>query len=261
MDDNPWGAPSPSPDPTPLATPPPPPPLDLAPSVAPSEPESNDWDASPATAFVNAVEEEVKEEEPVPEVEKEVTVVELVEELEVAPEVEEEEVDEVAAEEGVVEEVLASPVAPPSLLPLTLPEHEGPPMDDFDDEPSLDAPPPPADFDDAFGDSFDDDFGELGGDDDFGDFGDFGGDAEGDASAFGAAPEPFVEEPLQPVASTSASAYPPLRLDLSDPTRDVVASQLAPFFESAYPFARSAISDEPERQVDGVGQVLVNDSL
>ncbi|GAA6008725.1 hypothetical protein JCM11491_003412 [Sporobolomyces phaffii] len=133
---------------------------------------------------------------------------------------------------------------------------EAPPMDDFDD----------------FGDD-DDDFGEMGdaaggatGDDDFGDFGDFGDSAPLDESAFDAPPlppppVPSTSEPSfvsQPVASTSS--LPPLRLDFSNrPTRRSVAPQIKDFISSAWGDVLDKVSDEPERQVEGVAQVLVTE--
>ncbi|GAA5894964.1 uncharacterized protein JCM6883_002273 [Sporobolomyces salmoneus] len=142
---------------------------------------------------------------------------------------------------------------PPPPLPTTSTEpSQAPPMDDFDD------------FDD------DDDFGEMGeagedgeGDDDFGDFGDA---APLDESAFEASSEPFpltqhTSEPAltpQPVPSTSF--LPPLRLDLSNrPTRRSVAPQLRDFVSSAWGDVSDKVNDEPERQVEGVAQILVTE--
>ncbi|GAA5873610.1 hypothetical protein JCM16303_001178 [Sporobolomyces ruberrimus] len=132
---------------------------------------------------------------------------------------------------------------------------EAPPMDDFDD----------------FGD---DDFGEMGdaadgaeGDDDFGDFGDFGDSAPLDESAFDAPPPAF---PVQPTTTPnprptlqsfpSTSAFPPLRLDLSNrPTRRSVAPQLRDFVSIAWGDVSNNVNEEPERQVGGVAQVLVTE--
>ncbi|BGO88646.1 hypothetical protein BJY59DRAFT_657143 [Rhodotorula toruloides] len=145
---------------------------------------------------------------------------------------------------------------------------DAPPMDDFDAPPMDDFP---ADDDDGFGtpaqeggDDFDD-FGEVGeaeGDDDFGDFGDFGDAAPLDESAF----ETPTPAPSQPVPSPALSrqpvlaTFPPLRLDLSDISRRAIAPQLQEFFRDAWPLAAQAVSDEPERQVEGVAQVLVTES-
>lgn len=135
------------------------------------------------------------------------------------------------------------------------------PMDDFSDDDETTMGNAAAETEGAHeliadDDAFDeDDFGEMGGDDandddDFGDFGDV------DSTAF----EPAVIEHF-PVASTSAIPYPPLQLDLSTPTALAMAPQLDDFFERMYPRARETLSDEPERQVDGIGQVLVTESL
>jgi hypothetical protein len=139
-------------------------------------------------------------------------------------------------------------------------DFDAPPMDDF-----------PADEDDGFGtgaqtggDDFDDfgEVGETGGDDDFGEFGDFGNAAPLDEAAF-ETPAPAPSQPApspaisrQPVLAT----FPPLRLDLSDTSRRAVAPQLQEFFRDAWPLAAQAVNDEPERQVEGVAQVLVTES-
>ena len=125
---------------------------------------------------------------------------------------------------------------------------EAPPMDDFDD------------FDD-------DDFGEMGetveGGNEDDAFGDFGDTAPLDESAFDApppqAPTIFSETPApQPIASSST--LPPLRLDLSNrPTRRTVGPQLREFVSSAWGDVSEKVSDEPERQVEGVAQVLVTE--
>ena len=128
-------------------------------------------------------------------------------------------------------------------------------MDDSDDNPTpFDPVPAPAFDDEGFGD---DDFGELGGDgdDDFGDFGD-PDEAFGSAPPMTAFEAPPAPSP-QPVASTSNPAF---RLDLSTPTRTALAPLLAPFWESRYPTATDCLSFEPERQVEGIGQVLVSES-
>lgn len=148
--------------------------------------------------------------------------------------------------------------------PLSLPSmDQGPPMDDFDDD-IAEAVPVAKDGDEGsgFGDAIEnedefDDFGDMGGGDgDDDDFGEFGGD-----EAFGAAATTFEQQEAPPVASTSSSPYaPPFRLDLSKPTRSSLGPQLAQFLQSAYPNAAVVVSDEPERQVDGVGQILVTES-
>ncbi|GAA5830856.1 hypothetical protein JCM5353_000592 [Sporobolomyces roseus] len=125
---------------------------------------------------------------------------------------------------------------------------EAPPMDDFDD------------FDD-------DDFGEMGetveGGNEDDDFGDFGDTAPLDASAFDAPPPPAqttFNETAAPQPIASSSALPPLRLDLSNrPTRRTVGPQLREFVSSAWGDVSEAVSDEPERQVEGVAQVLVTE--
>ena len=134
------------------------------------------------------------------------------------------------------------------------------------DEPT---PAPAAADDEGFGDDNgfgdDDDFGEMGGegagDDDFGDFGDF----DESAGAFEEAqfdpppppPAPISAPAPPPVASTSG--LPPLRLDWSKPTRKALGPQLNEWFEQIYPGAADSMTDEQERQVDGVGQVLVTE--
>ncbi|TNY24246.1 hypothetical protein DMC30DRAFT_387699 [Rhodotorula diobovata] len=168
----------------------------------------------------------------------------------------------------------ASPPVSPPKPTVTLPSlslddsllDEGPPMDDFDDEP---APSGNGDGDgdgDDFGapaggtDDFDD-FGSVGGggdEDDFGDFGDFGDAAPLDEAAFGA-PPPAAPPALAPTAAPSA-AYPPLRLDLSTTARQAVAPQLRDFFAEAWPASLQAVNDDPERQVEGPAQVLVTES-
>lgn len=140
----------------------------------------------------------------------------------------------------------------------------GPPMDvlpedDFHDakDGNEDTPGSEDDFDD-FGDA------TNGADDDFGDFGDFddaGADAFGDNADFVDAPAPMPQRPPPPVSTTSFTGYPPLKLDLSDKTHSGIAGQLKDFLQDIYPSALEAVSDEPERQVEGVGQVLVSEPL
>lgn len=173
------------------------------------------------------------------------------------------------------------------LLPMSPPKgpYEEPPMDDFEDDavaplptssanpvpimPSQIPPPTPTT---SFGEF--DDFGptsEEDDDDDFGDFGDFDEGDGGDDAAFGAAPlpppssfaRPADVEQRQAFASTSSAGFlPPLRMDLSnEPSREVIGRQLENFFESAYPWSDQYLSDENERQVEGIGQILVNESL
>ncbi|GAA5892144.1 hypothetical protein JCM8208_001448 [Rhodotorula glutinis] len=162
-----------------------------------------------------------------------------------------------------------SPPAPPTSLPtLSFDDSlldEGPPMDDFSDddlgEPVLASLGGEGGDDDGFGapaDDFDD-FGSVGeaGDDEFGDFGDFGDAAPLDEAAFDA-PAPVVP-PAAP-APVPSSAYPPLRLDLSNTSRRAVAPQLRDFFAEAFPASVQAVNDDPERQVEGPAQVLVTES-
>ncbi|KAI5475016.1 Glycoside hydrolase, superfamily [Pseudohyphozyma bogoriensis] len=282
--DNPWGNPSPSPHATPL------------PPVADDELTSPmlDFDESPGGGWDDAGDmgvpppaEEPKLPEPEPE--HEVDTVEEGEQqqdkkkkkkkkkknkskqVEEDTEEDEEEPasgeapppDEEPAPASVDDEPVPEPLPPASPPPPTTmiaspsfsavsSAHEGPPMDDFDDEPAA------ATVNDGFDDEFDD-FGEpgaAGADDD--DFGDFGGDDD----AFGGAPvaaSAFEEVPV-PVPVASTSYVPPLQVDLSTPTRSALAPQLASFFASVYPVADEVLSDEPERQVDGIGQVLVTES-
>ncbi|GAA5957374.1 hypothetical protein JCM3765_000439 [Sporobolomyces pararoseus] len=142
-------------------------------------------------------------------------------------------------------------IPPPAPIASAGPS-EAPPMDDFDD------------FDD-------DDFGEMGeavdgGDDD--DFGDFGDSAPLDESAFDTPPPALLttptrsfsesQAPTQPVPSTSF--LPPLRLDLSNrPTRSSVAPQLREFVSTTWGDLSDKVTDEPERQVEGVAQILVTE--
>ncbi|KAL8280414.1 hypothetical protein RQP46_007062 [Phenoliferia psychrophenolica] len=233
-DDNPWGAPTTTP-------------------AAPAPP-------SPVTTSPAVVEDAVGWEEP--------ALVPTLDPVEGGSETFEPAVVQREAEVSVVGEEASAPeehereheAHAPTPLASPTPEERGPPpMDAFPDDAA-----PAALFDDGgFGD--DDDFGELGGgdDDDFGDF------DEGDMSGFGSAPPmtafdapppaptPAPPPPPQPVASTSNPAF---RLDLSTPTRSALAPTLAPFWESRYPAASDALSAEPERQVEGIGQVLVSDS-
>ncbi|KAM0787924.1 hypothetical protein ACM66B_006130 [Microbotryomycetes sp. NB124-2] len=159
------------------------------------------------------------------------------------------------------------PMTVPTLsMDLSLTE-QGPPMDDFpedDDSDELQAQPT-AGFDDD--DEFDD-FGEAaqagdGADDEFGDFGDFDDVQQtGTDDDFGSG---FVQPQPQPppVSSLQQSwtGYEPLKFDLTNATRSSIADQLQDFFEGAYPMASVAVSDEPERQVEGIAQVLVSDEL
>lgn len=174
----------------------------------------------------------------------------------------------------------AAPAPPIPIVPPALPDFDidagQQQMDDF---------PEDDDGGGGGGDEFDD-FGDAteaaaGGDDDddFGDFGDFGDAAPLDEAAFEAAPPPATTTtPLpstslasashfpshQPFASTSVAAsvsYPPLHFDLSgEPSRQSISSQLHDFWQGAFPTAANAVSDEPERQVEGVAQVLVSES-
>jgi len=162
-----------------------------------------------------------------------------------------------------------NPPAPTTSLPtLSFDDSlldEGPPMDDFSD---VDDPVLASTAADDFGapaggaDDFDD-FGSVGeaGDDDFGDFGDFGDAAPLDEAAFDA-PAPAAPPPAPAFAPAPApvSAYPPLRLDLSNTSRRAVAPQLRDFFAEAWPASLQAVNDDPERQVEGPAQVLVTDS-
>ena len=182
-----------------------------------------------------------------------------------------------------VAEPPAAPAPPTPIVPPALPDFDidagQQQMDDF---------PEDDDDDEAKDGGGDDDFDEFGdtagagdeGDDDFGDFGDFGDVAPLDEAAFEAAPattattplpstslasaSPFSSHQQQPFASTSAAAtlsYPPLHFDLSgDPSRQSISSQLHDFWQGAFPAAANAVSDEPERQVEGVAQVLVSES-
>ncbi|KAK4052132.1 hypothetical protein OIV83_002426 [Microbotryomycetes sp. JL201] len=156
------------------------------------------------------------------------------------------------------------PMTVPTLSMDTSLTEQGPPMDDFpDDDDDGVAPAAAAHFDD---DDFDD-FGEAAqpgdADDDFGDFGDFN-----DAPDSGAQ-DNFGSEPVQPQPQPppflpqqqSWTGYEPLHLDLTNTSRASIAEQLDDFFEGAYPMASRAVSNEPERQVEGVAQILVTDEL
>lgn len=171
-----------------------------------------------------------------------------------------------------------TPAAAPALSMTLPPMDDGPPMDDFsDDEQPFEEAPAADDLttgaEVAVGDSFDDfdDFGEPGAggdDDDFGDFGDFDeGDMGAGDDSFGGAGS-FVEEaaapalpPPQPVATTSRTGHVPLQFDLSDTSKAAMADQLKGFLAGVYPGAEDAVSDEPERQVEGAAQVLVSEPL
>ncbi|SCV72783.1 BQ2448_4320 [Microbotryum intermedium] len=176
-------------------------------------------------------------------------------------------------------ERFSSPPPPPAAAmvqspstPLVLPPmEEGPPMDDFDDDESGPTPATPVP---ELGHDFDD-FGEAvaaGGDDDddFGDFGDFDQTTEGDTDGFEGFGEPptFTEASVRPSAHDASSSFaafqstghPPLLLDLTDPSKSAIAEQLQQFFEGIYPGAQNVVSDEPERQVEGVSQVLASES-
>ncbi|GAA5905438.1 hypothetical protein JCM6882_003160 [Rhodosporidiobolus microsporus] len=158
-----------------------------------------------------------------------------------------------------------------STLPSTLPDpspNDGPPMDDFDDD--FDEPAPAGEAAAEDGDDDFDDFGDAAGagdgegDDDFGDFGDFGDAAPLDASAFEAPAASSLPPPV-PVVVPSASpapppTYPPLRLDLTNTARRAVAPQLKEFCKAVWTEAEESVNDDPERQVEGVGQVLVTES-
>lgn len=176
-------------------------------------------------------------------------------------------------------------IAAPDALAVLSEAETGPPMDDFpDDDDTTDEPPAPsfgAADDDAFGaTSNDDDFDDFGApadagapgsgagddndDDDFGDFGDFGDAAPLDTAVFDDVPATAaaLTSPPTPVASTSTTpaSYPPLRFDLTDPSRQAISSQLHDFWEGAFPMAARAVNDDPERQVEGAAQVLVTES-
>lgn len=244
MNDNPWGNPSPSPASVAVQVEDSPPPvlaLELAPDV--DEPAGNGWDEPPVVAPVEA--EHVLA--PVDEAES------VADELLEAP------LAEPTPDEQVEPDEVPAPTAPLSPLtsPSPAPAHEdaGPPMDDFDLDPP--APlPPPASADDGFDD---DDFGPPGGgdDDDFGDF-----DDNADFAGFGSAPPVAAfafEQPPPPPAPVAQAGSPAFRLDLSNPTRAALRPLLAPFWAAAYPPVEGTMSDEMERQVEGVGQVLVSE--
>lgn len=132
---------------------------------------------------------------------------------------------------------------------------------------STPTPTPAADDafdDDGFGD--DDEFGEMGGDnagdDDFGDFGDFDEGSGGfEEAQFDPPPAPAPVPAPAPPPVASTSGLPPLNLDWSKPTRKGLGPQLEEWFEEVYAGAGESMTDEQERQVDGVGQVLVNKQL
>ncbi|GAA5860275.1 hypothetical protein JCM3774_000366 [Rhodotorula dairenensis] len=182
---------------------------------------------------------------------------------------------------------IAPPIPVVPAADITLDVNAGQQMDDF---PEYDEPPNPSSdaFDTRGGEGGDDDdfddfgdattaragAGEDNDGDEFGDFGDFGDAAPLDEAAFEAAPAaeqpPFPSSSFsstspsfshQPFASTStATSYPPLRFDVTDPSRQAISSQLHEFWDAAFPAATRAVTDEPERQVEGVAQVLVTES-
>lgn len=197
--------------------------------------------------------------------------------------------DDLPSQEGIAPPI---PVVPAANLNVDFnaPQQQ---MDDFPEDDDGNDDELPTATTDAFesgtgggGGGADDDFDDFGdaatapagpgadNDDDFGDFGDFGEAAPLDETAFEAAPAPeqtpFPSSSLasapasfshQPFASTStATAYPPLRFDVSDPSRQAISSQLHDFWDAAFPAAARAVTDEPERQVEGVAQVLVTES-
>jgi hypothetical protein len=290
MDDNPWGNPSPSPQQTPQL-PAASPPL----SISTQDSTEPDWQAAPAQQKEQpptAVTEQQLVSSPLDDDQEEA---EPVKEVEVQEQDDKKEgTDEAPAPkqplhdepQGLSEDSdesappAAEPAAPafppkPAALSMTLPPlDDGPPMDDFSDDEADQQPSTSAA--DVVGDSFDDDFDDFGeagaggDDDDFGDFGDFdAGDlAAGEEDAFAGAGS-FVEEtsapppprPQPPVASTSRSGYAPLQLDLSNTSRSAMCEQLKGFLDGVYPGAAEAVSDEPERQVEGAAQVLVNEPL
>ncbi|SGZ30306.1 BQ5605_C113g13234 [Microbotryum silenes-dioicae] len=105
----------------------------------------------------------------------------------------------------------------------------------------------------------------------FGDFGHFGDTHEGDVHASKALtsshrrPSSLPRPEVTPIASSSFAAFqstghPPLLLELTNPSKAAIEEQLHDFFEGVYPGARGMVSDEPERQVEGVGQVLASES-
>lgn len=176
-----------------------------------------------------------------------------------------------------------APAPPIPVVPPALPDFDvdaGQQMDEFPEDDEVHGGGGDQDeTKDGGGDEFDD-FGDTAGggdDDEFGDFGDFGDAAPLDEAAFEAAPPSTTTTPLpstslssaasysthQPFASTSTAtvSYPPLHFDLSgDPSRQSISSQLHDFWQGAFPAAANAVSDEPERQVEGVAQMLVSES-
>ncbi|ORY90744.1 hypothetical protein BCR35DRAFT_323522 [Leucosporidium creatinivorum] len=293
MDDNPWGNPSPSPQQTP---PPDLPPASPSLSINTEDSAEPDWQApqdqdgqEPTTTVTDQhlvsppIDDHNQDEDDTGQVNEQETVKQELDEVN-------EQEDEAPAptqaddkDQGLSDNDEAAPApksdAPssppkPTTLSMTLPPlDDGPPMDSFSDDEEVDQQPSTEAA--AVGDSFDDDFDDFGeagagdGDDDFGDFGDFdAGDMGSGDDAFAGAGS-FVEEemappppqPQPPVASTSRSGYPPLQLDLSNTSKAAIGEQLKGFLDGVYPGAAEAVSDEPERQVEGAAQVLVNEPL
>ncbi|KAK4692815.1 hypothetical protein P7C70_g9053, partial [Phenoliferia sp. Uapishka_3] len=279
MDDNPWGAPSPSPAPLVLA----PESEPTSPIITPSIPKLSPTESLPAFGWGDApatTDDDAPSEESI-DVSLDATPVDVVTtESDKSVAVQEDRKKEEETREPILEpepspaaqvdaEAPAPAVPPPSpdfaLPPIPAASHssEGPPMDDFDSPPPSNPPTPLAShppsfppqttstsFDTAFSD--DDDFGSLGGDandDDFGDFGDF------DSTAPFSAPPP--PPPPAPPIATASTAF---RLDISNPTKDALAPILVPFWGRSHPGLGDCLSGEMERQVEGLGQVLVDDA-
>ncbi|KAK4051300.1 hypothetical protein OIO90_004781 [Microbotryomycetes sp. JL221] len=174
------------------------------------------------------------------------------------------------------------PMSVPTLsMDLSLTD-QGPPMDDFPDyddhgfeqtEQTLSAPfAETNDDNDGFDDDEFDDFGEAGqgeDDDDFGEFGDFDSAtakadnamASDDFLAASQVVQPVPQPPPAASLQSTWSSYAPLQLDLTDVSRTNLSQQLSGFFEGVFPAASLGVSDEPERQVEGVAQILVNEQL
>ena len=138
--------------------------------------------------------------------------------------------------------------------PVNLPTFANPP----EAEPDFD------DFDEPM--NGDDDFqtGGTVGDDEFGDFGDFEeGDEEAQALELEIAPVIVPQEAMVrrfPSLKTSFNGkQQSLRLD-PFPSTSSLTQQIAALLEPMFPNASATLTDEPLRQVGGLGQIMSSDS-
>lgn len=145
----------------------------------------------------------------------------------------------------------AVPTMPPVLLTDFDDDEDGAaPSDDFDEAPVASGSGQ-AEADDGFDDFGDFDEGGTGDDDDFGGFDDV--------------PPPLPSAGLS-IDYGSADRLRPLVIPRR-PRADDISPHLGPLIESAFPASASAaatpsqLSDDPERQVEGLAQVLVTEEL